>query len=287
MVNAVRCRLAKSAFMWLMLHAFIDCSEGSVTQQTSRLSSYEVTVPRHISRLRRNQGSADKVSYMIQAQGKEHVVILERNELLFPEDFTVYSYAKDGSRSLSLSQGHCHYSGYIEDVEGSSAALSLCSGLRGVIHTEGTSFGIEPLEGSTSDEHLVYRLEDVKTGPLSCGTPHFHNHDDEASPRKPTDSHVHNITFGQAGSHLIRKKRAVLHQTHYVELLLVVDHERFNYKKRNQTAVREEMVQIANYVDSMYMALNIRIVLVGLEIWSEKVLCIVHQVKSCFPDWSY
>uniref|UniRef100_A0A8C1ZGI5 ADAM metallopeptidase domain 9 n=1 Tax=Cyprinus carpio TaxID=7962 RepID=A0A8C1ZGI5_CYPCA len=158
-------------------------------------------------------------------------------------------------KSLSLSQGHCHYSGYIEDVEGSSAALSLCSGLRGVIHTEGTSFGIEPLEGSTSDEHLVYRLEDVKTEPLSCGTPHFHNHDDETSPRQPTDRH---------------KKRAVLHQTHYVELLLVVDHERFNYKKKNQTAVREEMVQIANYVDSMYMALNIRIVLVGLEIWSEQ-----------------
>uniref|UniRef100_A0A8C2KYY6 ADAM metallopeptidase domain 9 n=1 Tax=Cyprinus carpio TaxID=7962 RepID=A0A8C2KYY6_CYPCA len=156
-------------------------------------------------------------------------------------------------KSLSLSQGHCHYSGYIEDVEGSSAALSLCSGLRGVIHTEGTSFGIEPLEGSTSDEHLVYRLEDVKTEPLSCGTPHFHNHDDEASPRQPTDRH-----------------RAVLHQTHYVELLLVVDHERYNYKKKNQTAVREEMVQIANYVDSMYMALNIRIVLVGLEIWSEQ-----------------
>ncbi len=76
--------------------------------------------------------------------------------------------------------------------------------LRGVIHTEGTSFGIEPLEGSSSDEHLVYRLEDVKTEALSCGTPHFHNHDDEASPRQPTDSHVHNITFGQSGSYLIR-----------------------------------------------------------------------------------
>lgn len=80
----------------------------------------------------------------------------------------------------------------------------MCMYLRGVIHTEGTSFGIEPLEGSSSDEHLVYRLEDVKTEALSCGTPHFHSHDDEASPRQPTDSHVHNITFGQSGSHLIR-----------------------------------------------------------------------------------
>ncbi|KTF78268.1 hypothetical protein cypCar_00034624 [Cyprinus carpio] len=97
MVKTVSCRLAKGAFMWLMLHALIDCSGGSVSQQTSQLSSYEVTVPRRISRQRRNQDSADKVSYIIQAQGKEHVVILERNELLLPEDFTVYSYAKDGS----------------------------------------------------------------------------------------------------------------------------------------------------------------------------------------------
>lgn len=276
--------------MWIMLHTLVDCCGGSVTQQTSQLSSYEVTVPRRISRQRRNQDSADKVSYIIQAQGKEHVVILERNELLLPEDFTVYSYAKDGSlvtEKLNTTD-HCHYSGYIEDVEGSSAALSLCSGLRGVIHTENTSFGIEPLEGSSSDEHLVYRLEDVQAQPLNCGTPHSYNHDDQSSPRQPIISHTHNITFGQAGSHL-RRKRAVLHQTHYVELLMVVDNERYNYKNRNHTAVREEVVQIANYVDSMYIPLNIRIVLVGLEIWNMQNLINIDgsagEVLSHFTQW--
>lgn len=84
-----------------------------------------------------------------------------------------------------------------------------CMYLRGVIYTEGTSFGIEPLEGSSSNEHLVYHLEDVETEPLTCGTPHFHNHDEEASLRQPTDSHVHNITFGQR-SHLIRVSHSKL-----------------------------------------------------------------------------
>ncbi|KAI4884259.1 hypothetical protein NFI96_014348 [Prochilodus magdalenae] len=163
---------------------------------------------------------------------------------------------------------HCHYRGYVEDVDGSSAALSLCSGLRGVIHVENASLGIEPLEGSVDNEHLVYRLEDVKAEPLTCGTPHSVPHDDPASPEHSEDSHTHDITPGQPMSHLIRKKRAVMHQTHYVELLLVVDNERFNFTNRNHTAVREEMVQLANYVDSMYVPLNIRVVLVGLEIWS-------------------
>ncbi|KAA0713744.1 Disintegrin and metalloproteinase domain-containing protein 9 [Triplophysa tibetana] len=243
MFYAVCPRLLHSAYVMLLL--LYDCSGGSVSQQTSQLSSYEVTVPRRISRQRRDQDGTDK--------------------------------------------DHCHYRGYIEDVEGSSAALSLCSGLRGVIHSGDESFGIEPLEGSSSDEHLVYRLEDVKTEPLTCGTPHFNNHDDEVSSRQPTEGNLHNITFSQAGSHLIRRKRAILHQTHYVELLMVVDNERYNYKKKNQTAVRDEMVQIANYVDSMYMPLNIRVVLVGLEIWSMQNLINTDgsagEVLGRFTQW--
>ncbi|KAI5622121.1 disintegrin and metalloproteinase domain-containing protein 9 precursor [Silurus asotus] len=192
-----------------------------LASQTSQFSAYEVSIPKRLSRHRREQDGTDNT--------------------------------KD----------HCHYRGYVEDVEGSSAALSLCSGIRGVIHMQNTSLGIEPLEGSSDNEHLVYRLEDVKTEPFTCGTPHFRHHGD----REPT-AHNHIITPGQPAGHVIRKKRAVLHQTHYVELLLVVDNERFNFTGRNKTAVREEMVLLANYIDSMYVALNIRVVLVGLEIWS-------------------
>ncbi|XP_030633603.1 disintegrin and metalloproteinase domain-containing protein 9 [Chanos chanos] len=235
----------------------------------SHISSYEVTIPKRIGRHRRDQESGDpgKVSYVIQAQGKEHVIILEKNELLIPEDFTVYSYDKDNKLVTERPnmQDHCHYRGYIEDVEGSSAALSLCSGLRGIVHMGASSFGVEPLEGSSDFEHIFYNLEDVKSEPVTCGTPHAAHHDNDTL---SNEEHAHNITQGQPISHLIRNKRSLLPQTHYVELFLVVDNDRFNFKNRNQTAVREEMVQLANYVDSMYVPLNIRVVLVGLEIWS-------------------
>uniref|UniRef100_A0A4W4FJ01 ADAM metallopeptidase domain 9 n=1 Tax=Electrophorus electricus TaxID=8005 RepID=A0A4W4FJ01_ELEEL len=156
--------------------------------------------------------------------------------------------------------GHCHYRGYVEGAGDSSVALSVCSGLRGVVHMENSSFGIEPLDGSPANEHLVYRLEDVKAEPFTCGTP-----------RSGLIHEQINLFFWECVCvcvcHL-QKKRAVLHQTHYVELLFVVDSDRFDFTNRNQTAVREEMVQLANYVDSMYIPLNIRVVLVGLEIWS-------------------
>ncbi|XP_062855439.1 disintegrin and metalloproteinase domain-containing protein 9 isoform X2 [Trichomycterus rosablanca] len=247
-----------------LLLILTDCT-AFLSSQVSQFSSYEVSIPKRISRQRRDQnGSAsEKVSYVIPALGREHVVVLERNKLLLPDDFTVYSYAKNGSLVTERPnmKDHCHYRGYVKDVEGSSAALSLCSGLRGVIYMENTSFGIEPMQGSPANEHLVYRLEDVKTEPVTCGTPHSDHGLKEASKS-------HHISHSQPVSHQSRKKRAVLPQTHYVELLVVVDNERFNFSKHNQTAVREEMVQLANLVDSMYVALNIRVVLVGLEIWS-------------------
>ncbi|KAI1900829.1 hypothetical protein AGOR_G00053890 [Albula goreensis] len=253
--------------IWVLglFYGLSDSSRNSASHQTSQLSSYEVTVPRRIGKQRRDLDgvASNKVSYAIQVQGKDHIVILEKNELLLPHDFTVYSYGKDGSliTERPRMQDHCHYQGYVEDVEGSSAALSICSGLRGVLHTGNGSFGIEPLEASTSFQHLVYRLEDVLSEPLKCGTPHSESQPDHTHDH---DHDLHAVPISQ----LLRRKRAVLHQTHYVELLLVVDNERFSYMNRNQTAVREEMVQLANYIDSMYVALNIRIVLVGLEIWS-------------------
>ncbi|XP_026886086.2 disintegrin and metalloproteinase domain-containing protein 9 isoform X3 [Electrophorus electricus] len=271
MVYKLRSRCFPTIWVLCLLSELSDCAGGSASQ-SSQFSSYEVTVPTRISRIRREQDrpASHKVSYVIPALGKEHVVILEKNDLLLPDDFTVYSYAKDGSLVTERPdmKGHCHYRGYVEGAGDSSVALSVCSGLRGVVHMENSSFGIEPLDGSPANEHLVYRLEDVKAEPFTCGTPRSGYHDDQASAGHLEESHTHNITPGQSVSHLIRKKRAVLHQTHYVELLFVVDSDRFDFTNRNQTAVREEMVQLANYVDSMYIPLNIRVVLVGLEIWS-------------------
>uniref|UniRef100_A0A3B5AU62 ADAM metallopeptidase domain 9 n=1 Tax=Stegastes partitus TaxID=144197 RepID=A0A3B5AU62_9TELE len=143
------------------------------------------------------------------------------------------------SLQLSLFQSHCQYRGFVQDVEGSAAAMSICNGLRGVIHLADDSYGIEPSD-SAPDQHLVYRLQDVTSQPRGCGTPHDHSNATERAQNGPEEIHHRQHS---------RIKRAVLHQTHYVELLLVVDNDRFNYMNRNETAVRDEMVHLANFVD--------------------------------------
>nr|XP_023857870.1 disintegrin and metalloproteinase domain-containing protein 9-like [Salvelinus alpinus] len=70
-----------------LLNGLGDCSEGSASHQTSQFSSYEVTIPKRFGKQRRDMDSSDsnQVSYIISAMGKEHVVVLEKNELLLPK----------------------------------------------------------------------------------------------------------------------------------------------------------------------------------------------------------
>ncbi|XP_064421571.1 disintegrin and metalloproteinase domain-containing protein 9 isoform X1 [Latimeria chalumnae] len=253
--------------------------------QTLQLSSYEITVPQKLagreSREANDDSSLqDRVSYVVWAEGKDHVIHLEKNKIFLPQDFVMFTYDKDGtllSEQPDL-QDHCYYQGYVEDTPNSLVALSTCSGLRGIIQTDNTSYGIEPLESSLTFQHLIYHLECVQKEPVACGVPHS-----TQEPETEEEEHFPSMT------QLLRRKRAVLPQTRYVELFLVVDKERYDHVDKNQTAVREEMVQLANYLDSMYIMLNIRIVLVGLEIWTNANKISVEgsagDVLSRFVQW--
>ncbi|KAG8435652.1 hypothetical protein GDO86_013544 [Hymenochirus boettgeri] len=68
---------------------------------------------------------------------------------------------------------------------------------------------------------------------------------------------------------LRRKKRGVLPTTSYVELGAVVDNLRFKADNMNMTALEVETVQLINIVDSMFIRLNIRIILTSLTVFNQ------------------
>ncbi|NXJ32488.1 ADAM9 protein, partial [Ciconia maguari] len=231
-------------------------------QQVSLLSSYEVVIPQRLGRERREAPDVssvqDKVSYAIEIEGKEYTIHLEKNKELLPKDFTVYTYNKEGKLQSEYPdiQDHCHYQGYVEGTLDSVVAVSTCSGLRGLVTIGNITYGIEPMDSSSGSKHILYRLDNVKKEPTMCGVT------TEDHEREHTEENHH-----PSMTQLLRRKRAVLHQTRYVELFIVVDKEKFEDFGKSETEVREHMVQLANFLDSMYIMLNIRIVLVGLEIW--------------------
>ncbi|RMB95117.1 hypothetical protein DUI87_28393 [Hirundo rustica rustica] len=203
----------------------------------------------------------DKVSYAIEIEGNEYTIHLEKNKELLPKDFTVYTYDREGKLQLEYPdvQDHCHYQGFVEGSLDSLVAVSTCSGLRGLVTMGNVTYGIEPMDPSSGSKHILYRLDNVKKEPTTCGVT------SEGQEKEDAEGNLH-----PSMTQLLRRKRAVLHQTRYVELFIVVDKEKFEDFGKSETEVREHMVQLANFLDSMYIMLNIRIVLVGLEIWKHE-----------------
>ncbi|NXD11116.1 ADAM9 protein, partial [Nothocercus nigrocapillus] len=212
--------------------------------------------------------SDDKLSYSVKTRNGTYHLKLKKNKKLVSEDFRVYTYGKNGKLEITQSKfkAHCYYHGTVEGVADSVLALSTCDGLRGILYIGGKWYGMEPLNTSSTFEHLFYQLEDVQHTPLRCGVLNDSLHHAETSV-KHSVKYAFLPNSASSGEKLLR--RAVLPQKSYVELFVVVDNNRFLLKKSDSAEVQKEVVELINYVDGMYSTLNIQIVLVGLEIWSD------------------
>uniref|UniRef100_A0A8D2ZLR9 Disintegrin and metalloproteinase domain-containing protein 9-like n=1 Tax=Scophthalmus maximus TaxID=52904 RepID=A0A8D2ZLR9_SCOMX len=188
----------------------------------------------------------ETISYALNINNRRHLLHLKMNRLVWTSTTDLFL--------LPSSQVHCYYHGEVEGYENSMVALSTCSGLRGVIVFGNETYGLEPLPRSATNEHILYLLKDVQSEPVTCGV---------VNEAASTQSHEA-FDPGQSLTSLLRRKRT-LPQTSYLELVLVVD----NLRKKNETAIREEMVEMANLLDGYYKPLNIRVVLVGLEIFKD------------------
>uniref|UniRef100_A0AAQ6IT86 ADAM metallopeptidase domain 9 n=1 Tax=Anabas testudineus TaxID=64144 RepID=A0AAQ6IT86_ANATE len=162
--------------------------------------------------------------------------------------------SRENYEEETISYVHCYYHGEVEGYKNSVVAVSTCSGLRGVIILGKETYGVEPVPQSTTNEHLLYRLKDIQTGPVTCGK------------LKVTSSESFSCFSFRC---LFQQRKRNLPQTSYVELVLVVDNLRYNYKNKNETAVRIETVELANLLDGYFKQLNIRVILVGLQIFKD------------------
>uniref|UniRef100_A0A3P8TZW8 ADAM metallopeptidase domain 9b n=1 Tax=Amphiprion percula TaxID=161767 RepID=A0A3P8TZW8_AMPPE len=260
---------------YILFVVFLQCFISGIDNKdvfngiTSKLSKYSIVNPQVIHRSTRSIHSTaqseekqrdETISYALNINNKKHVLHLKRNRDFLHPKFVQYSRDAAGSYNTSYPRPHvhCYYHGEVEGYENSAVALSTCSGLRGVILLGNETFGLEPAPQSATNEHLLYLLKDIRSEPVTCGV---------VSEAQSTPSHEP-FEPGQSLTSLLRRKRN-LPQTSYVELVLVVDNLRYNFKQQNETAVHEEMVEMANLLDGYYKQLNIRVVLVGLEIFTD------------------
>ncbi|XP_053125797.1 zinc metalloproteinase-disintegrin-like NaMP [Hemicordylus capensis] len=251
--------------------AFVLHQESS-TNALPQAKDYEVVYLRKIHSLhKRDVGGSqnphrkakyeDAVQYEIKVNGKKVVLHLEKNQDLFSSEYTETQYSHEGREITTSPQmtDHCYYEGYIQNDNSSSASISACHGLRGYFMSDGERYLIEPLKLSDSEEHAVFKYEDLGSqdeGPKICG--------------------VTNTTWesGDPIKKLSRmstsaEKQAYLKAKKYVELYVAVDNTVFRKYSRNMTGVRSRVFEIVNFINVIYKPINIHIALIGLEVWSD------------------
>lgn len=267
---------------------------ATFAEQTARLSSYSIVIPQIVERRERRQADhfhdskqdshKDKLSYSVTIEKENYFLHLNKNKDFLAKDFVQYSYDKNGKllTSYPKTEDHCYYHGHVEKVEDSLVMLSTCSGLRGLIFIGEKSYGIDPVAESSTNEHLLYQLEHTQNEPFVCGV----SNDTWQEENTETHQYQHSV---DSMMRLFRQKREALPQTHYVELVLVVDNLRYLIKKSNETAVKEEVVELANLINGYYKMINIQVILTGLEIWKDSNPIDVDgsagQVVSRFVTW--
>nr|XP_060617723.1 disintegrin and metalloproteinase domain-containing protein 21-like [Anolis sagrei ordinatus] len=265
-----------AGLVWLALALWSprQASASSSSPPGLRFASFEVMVPREMS-----SGPQER-SYLLEVEGAGLVVELRPARGFLPRHLPVFTYSEEGERQVDFPflREDCYYQGALQGRPTSSmAAFCTCSGgFRGFLQVGRKLYEIEPVQDSATFQHVVYRLEDdAGQGRMRCGLTV-----DESCPEALLP--VHLISKTSPGD-LWRTR------TRYVKVAIVVDHALYVHFGRNDTLVGQRVVEAIHLADSLYKPLRVRVVLVGLEIWSQKNLVAIPKSMSellgAFNSW--
>ncbi|XP_040202026.1 snake venom metalloproteinase atrolysin-D-like [Rana temporaria] len=141
---------------------------------------YKVVIPQQIHALYKSDTQDQYphvVKYELQIEDKPLVIHLERNEELVADNYMETSYDQDDRPIMISPQGnikdHCHYQGYVENDNQSMVSISTCSGLSGLILTQGRRYLIEP-QNLAEGMHVVYEEEEEEENPKACAVTDGH-----------------------------------------------------------------------------------------------------------------
>ncbi|XP_063290790.1 disintegrin and metalloproteinase domain-containing protein 12 isoform X1 [Pelobates fuscus] len=224
------------------------------------------------------KGYPSALKLLLRAKDRQLLINLRRNEGLLASSFTSTHYKEDGSAVITTHNytESCYYHGKVEGYHDSDVSLSSCAGLRGLITLENRAYVLEPRADSTS-RHLFYKAEHLKLNSGSCSQ-HFN---------LSGISIIDTLKYSQ--EYLKRHKRDTLRTTKYVELVIVADNREFQRQGKDVDRVKHRLIEMANYADKFFRPLNIRVALVGVEIWSDADKCTITQDPFTslheFLDW--
>nr|XP_036854740.1 disintegrin and metalloproteinase domain-containing protein 20-like [Manis javanica] len=220
----------------------------------------EVVIP-----LRHNSGMQlpGWVSYSLHFGGQRRIVHMQVKRFLLSRHLPVFTYTAQGALvgDQLFVQNDCYYHGYVEGDADSLVVLSTCfGGFQGILHTNDMAYAIEPKRLSTTFEHLIYKMdgEEAQSPPTRCGLT------DEEIARQLEIQESSDSTLTQSGYEGWWTHRR------FLELAVVVDNNRYVHSMSNISVVQKEVYLVVNYIGSYLSSLDIDVVLMGIEVWTDR-----------------
>uniref|UniRef100_A0A672KVL3 ADAM metallopeptidase domain 8b n=1 Tax=Sinocyclocheilus grahami TaxID=75366 RepID=A0A672KVL3_SINGR len=136
---------------------------------------------------------------------------------------------------------------------------------RGFVRVKQQVYLIEPLTNHSDGDHALYKHEHLRWKRSSCGEPSTTIYDHEPPVAVPLKSSRSVITFS---------------------ITILASYTNYG---SNMDIIRARMLEVANHVDKLYRPLNIRVMLVGLEVWTKRDQIVVSLISddtlSRFIEW--
>ncbi|KAM4861726.1 disintegrin and metalloproteinase domain-containing protein 15 isoform 3-T3 [Thomomys bottae] len=205
----------------------------------------------------------------LELDGESHILELLPNRDLVPGRPTVVWYQPDGSRVVR--EGHtlenCCYQGGVQGHAGSWVSICSCFGIRGVVVLSGErSYAVELQPGNLQGPPIISRIQDNLLPGHSCAlSRRLVPMPTKASPDLPLGQH-----------HIRRRKRDVIAESKTVELVIVADHSEVRKYPDFQHLLNRSL-EVAVLLDTFFRPLNVRVLLVGLEAWTQHDLVEIDQ----------
>ncbi|XP_018421920.1 PREDICTED: disintegrin and metalloproteinase domain-containing protein 15 [Nanorana parkeri] len=201
---------------------------------------------------------------------------LQQNRHLTPDFHTLSFYLPDGTR-VTENRSHqmsCYYQGRLAGRSGPWSSLSLCSGLRGILALE-QQYSMEPVLGDPSFKHILRPVGDHRN--ITCETRDAARTSTNHKPGRtllsmgdPQSDQEELALPHLAGGAPDQVQRSWISETKYVELVMVADNSEYELYRRDLNALHTRILEIANRMDAFYRTVNIRVILVGVEVWNQK-----------------
>ncbi|XP_063149460.1 disintegrin and metalloproteinase domain-containing protein 20-like [Candoia aspera] len=269
--------------LWLLMFPMnvLTVTASQILPHGFIYASYEVTTPWLLTP-KLGQQEPQNVTYLLQFEGKNIIMHLTQKRDLVPKHLPIFTYSQDGDLQLDYPffRDDCYYHGFVQDKQSSLVTLSICSGgLKGILQLENKTYEIEPVQGSTTFQHVIYHLEQKDSAiQMRCGLTQ-----EEQKHQEAMFQNIENVVFK------IASKGDWWLRTRYVEIAVVIEHERYLKFAKNETLTALQVLDIIHIANSFYEPLSVQLSVAGLEIWSQKnfimISPLIDSTLQDFTNW--